>query len=76
MRTHAHPFSRILHKMRTHTHHVIPILPNRRGEMAADGDVGKGGGRRRAACREVSIRSESESASFEQVFWRAEKYTG
>ena len=44
--------------------------------MAADGDGGKGGGRRHAACREVSIRSESESASFEQVFWRAEKKTG
>ena len=27
-------------------------------------------------CWEVSIRSESESASFEQVFWRAEKKTG
>jgi hypothetical protein len=28
------------------------------------------------ACPEVSIRSESDSASFEQVFWCAEKNTG
>ena len=28
------------------------------------------------ACRKVSIKSESASARFEQVFWRAEKNTG
>ena len=42
--------------------------------MAANGNGGKRG--EEAVCREVSIRPESESASFEQVFWCAEKKTG
>ena len=33
MRTHTHPYSRILHTMRTHTHHAIPILPNNRRQV-------------------------------------------
>jgi hypothetical protein len=46
----------------------------RRDEMAADGDGGKG---EKAACREVSIRSESESSKFWASFLaRWKKYWG